>query len=163
MSQRPTDPSASARAAGSADGEACPMPSRGRGDDAAMIARMLDARRIAVVGLSDDVTRPSHGIGEYLMSHGFDVVPVNPNHNEVLDRPCYPTLAAVPGPIDVVNVFRRPEFCADVARDAVEVGAKGLWLQSGVRSDEAREIARKAGLDFVQDRCLKVEHMFRDG
>ena len=138
------------------------MPSRGRGDDAAMIARMLDARRIAVVGLSDDVTRPSHGIGEYLMSHGFDVVPVNPNHNEVLDRPCYPTLAAVPGPIDVVNVFRRPEFCADVVRDAIAAGAKGVWLQSGIYNAEAKRLAEAAGIDYVENRCIMVEHMTRE-
>jgi predicted CoA-binding protein len=90
-----------------------------------------------------------------------EILPVNPNHKTVMGLTCYPSLAAVPGPIDVVDVFRRPEFCADVTRDAVEVGAKGVWLQSGIRSAEAREIARKAGIDFVQNRCLKVEHMFR--
>jgi predicted CoA-binding protein len=141
--------------------EACPLPTDPKGTEAGVIRRMVDAKRIAVVGLSDDPSRPSYEVAQYLRSAGKEILPVNPNHKTVMGLPCYPSLAAVPGPIDVVDVFRRPEFCADVARDAVEAGAKGLWLQSGVRSDEAREIARKGGLDFVQDRCLKVEHMFR--
>ena len=145
------------------DEEACPLPTNNRGPDADAVRRMLGAKRVAVVGLSDDPSRPSYDVASYLRSAGVEVIPVNPNHKTVMGLTCYPSLAAVPGPIDVVDVFRRPEFCADVAREAVEAGAKGLWLQSGVRSDEARAIARRAGLDFVQDRCLKVEHMFRDG
>jgi predicted CoA-binding protein len=123
---------------------------------------MVDARRIAVVGLSDHPSRPSYDVASYLRAVGKEILPVNPNHKAVMGLTCYPSLAAVPGPIDVVNVFRRPEFCADVTRDAVEVGAKGVWLQSGIKNEEAREIARRAGIDFVQNRCLKVEHMFRD-
>jgi predicted CoA-binding protein len=142
--------------------EACPLPTGHAASEADGVRRMLDAKRIAVVGLSDDPSRPSYDVASYLQSVGKEVIPVNPNHKKVMGLICYPSLAAVPGPIDVVNVFRRPEFCADVARDAVEVGAKGIWLQSGIKSDEAREIARKAGIDFVQDRCLKVDHMFRD-
>ena len=72
----------------------------------------------------------------------------------------YATLEDVPGPIDVVDVFRRPEFCPDVVRSAVKIGAKGVWLQSGIVSAQAEAIAREAGIDFVQDRCLKIEHMF---
>jgi predicted CoA-binding protein len=143
--------------------EACPLPTGHRASEAEAVRRMVDARRIAVVGLSDDPSRPSYDVANYLRSVGKEILPVNPNHRTVMGLTCYPSLAAVPGPIDVVNVFRRPEFCADVARDAVEIGAKGIWLQSGIKSDEAREIARKAGVDFVQNRCLKVEHMFRDG
>jgi predicted CoA-binding protein len=78
----------------------------------------------------------------------------------VLGLTCYPSLADIPGPIDLVDVFRRPEHCADVTRQAVAVGAKGVWLQSGIVSPEAQRIAREAGIDFVQDRCLKVELMF---
>ena len=141
--------------------DACPLPTPPRGSEAEAVARMLVAKRIAVVGLSDDPSRASYDVASYLRSAGKEVLPVNPNYATVMGLKCHPTLADVPGPIDVVNVFRRPEFCADVARDAAAVGAKGLWLQSGVRSEEAREIAREAGLDFVQDRCLKVEHMFR--
>ncbi|MDB5296473.1 MAG: CoA-binding protein [Phycisphaerales bacterium] len=144
------------------DADACRLPTRGTGDEAAAIARMLAGRRIAVVGLSDDPYRPSHGVASYLKSAGYEVLPVNPNCKTVLGLPCYPTLADVPGPIDVVDVFRRPEFAADVAREAVAAGAKGIWLQQGVRSREAERVAHGAGLDFVQDRCIKIDHMMRD-
>ena len=143
--------------------DACPLPGKRPDDPNAVVRRMLAAKRVAVVGLSDDPGRASHDVARYLQSVGKEIIPVNPNHAKVMGLKCYPSLAAIPGPVDVVDVFRRPEFCADVARDAVAAGAKGIWLQSGVRSDEAREIARRAGIDFVQDRCLKVEHMFRGG
>ena len=142
-------------------GEACPMPSRGQGSDADAIARMLGAGRLAVVGLSDDPSRPSYQIASYLMSEGYEVVPVNPTHATVLGLKSYPTLKEVPGEVDVVNVFRRPEFCADITRDAIAKGAKGVWLQSGVRNDEAKRLAQSAGIDFVQDRCIMVEHRTR--
>ena len=142
-------------------GEACPMPSRGQGSDADAIARMLGAGRIAIVGLSDDPGRPSYQIGSYLKSQGYEIVPVNPTQTTVMGLKSYPSLKDVPGEVDVVNVFRRPEFCADVARDAIAIGAKGLWLQSGVRNDDARTLAQAAGIDFVQDRCIMVEHRTR--
>src|SRR5688572_19774044 len=119
--------------------EACPLPASRTGGESAALSRMLDAKRIAVVGLSDDPGRPSYDVASYLRSAGKEVIPVNPNHKTVMGLTCYPSLAAVPGPIDLVDVFRRPEFCAEVARDAVEAGAKGIWLQSGIRSEEARE------------------------
>ena len=140
--------------------DACPLPSRPGGTEADAVRRMLAARRIAVVGLSDDPSRPSHDVASYLISVGKEIIPVNPNHEKVLGLKCYPSLEAVPGPIEVVDVFRRPEYCADVVRSAVSVGAKGVWLQSGIISPEARQIAREAGIDFVQNRCLKVDHMF---
>ena len=142
--------------------DACPLPTGPRGSEADAVRRMVNARRIAVVGLSDDPSRPSYDVASYLKSVGKEILPVNPNHKTVMGLTCYPSLAAVPGDIDVVDVFRRPEFCADVVREAVEVGAKGVWLQSGIRSDEAREIAARAGIDYVENRCLKVDHMFRD-
>ena len=141
--------------------DACPLPTRPGDDESAAIRRMLAGRRIAVVGLSDDPSRPSHDVASYLLSAGKEVIPVNPNHRSALGRRCYPSLDQVPGPIDVVNVFRRPEHGAEVARQAVAVGAKGLWLQAGIVNDEAERIAAEAGIDFVQDRCLKVELMFR--
>ena len=142
-------------------GESCPMPSRGDDADAAVAAvrRMIGARRIAVVGLSDDPSRPSFGVASYLLAAGKDIIPVNPNHSHVLGQTCYPSLAAAPKPIDVVDVFRRPEYCADVVRSAIAIGAKGVWLQSGIISDEARDLAVRAGIDFIQGRCLMVEHM----
>ena len=79
------------------------------------------------------------------MSHGYEVIPVNPNHDEVLGRKCYARLADVPGEIDLVNVFRRPQFCADVTREAIAIGAKGVWLQAGIRNEEAQKLAEEAG------------------
>ena len=142
-------------------GEACPMPSRPGDSDSGPIARMLNGKRIAVVGLSDDPGRASYGVSQYMRAHGYEILPVNPNYQTVMGLKCYATLADVPGPIDVVNVFRRPEFCGDVARDAVQAGAKGLWLQSGIRSDDAREIAGRAGIAYVENHCIMVEHMHR--
>src|SRR5688500_11357006 len=140
--------------------DACPLPTRPGDDEAAAVRRMLAGHRIAVVGLSDDPSRPSYDVASYLISMGKEVIPVNPNYRSVLGRKCYASLEQVPGPIDVVDVFRRPEHCADVARQAVAVGAKGVWLQSGIVSEEAERAAAGAGSDFVQDRCLKVELMF---
>jgi predicted CoA-binding protein len=143
--------------------DACPLPTNSAGREAEVIRRMLAAKRIAVVGLSDDPSRASHGVASYLLSVGKEIVPVNPNHQRVLGLRCYPSLEAVPGPIDVVDVFRRPEHCAEVVRSAVAVGAKGVWLQSGIVSKEAERLAHEAGIDFVQDRCMKVDHMFGGG
>ena len=141
--------------------ESCPIPTPSAGDEASAIARMLAAKRIAVVGLSDDPMRASFGVADYMRSHGYEIVPVNPNHAEVFGLKCYARLADVPGAIDLVNVFRRPEFCADVTREAIEVGARGVWLQAGIRNEEARQLAAKAKVDFVQNRCIMVEHTHR--
>lgn len=130
-------------------------------DKTDVVARLLAGRRIAVVGLSDDPSRPSYGVSRYMRDHGYEILPVNPNCTSALGLTCYPDLAAVPGPIDVVNVFRRPLACPDVVRAAIAAGAKGVWLQSGIRSDEARDLAEAAGLEFVQDRCIMVEHAGR--
>jgi uncharacterized protein len=144
-------------------GEACPLPVPASESEDAVIRKLLQGKRIAVVGLSDDPMRPSFGVASYLMSEGYEVLPVNPNHASVMGLKCYKSLADVPGPIDLVDVFRRPEYCPDVAKDAVAAGAKGIWLQSGIVSDEAREIAARAGVPFVQNRCLMVEHMHHAG
>ena len=145
----------------SSDSEQCPLPLRTPGAESAVVDRMLKAKRIVVVGMSDDPSRPSHGIGGYLAAHRYEVIPVNPNHDEVLGQKCYARLSDVPGGIDLVNVFRRPQFCAEVTREAIEAGAKGVWLQAGIRNEEARKLAEEAGVDFVQDRCIMVEHMAR--
>ena len=139
-------------------GESCPLPIPPDADEETIIRQLLQAGRIAVVGITDDPSRPSHYVSDYLISQGKDVVPVNPNHAEVLGRKCFPSLKDVPGEIDLVDVFRRPEFCADVVRDAIAVGAKGVWLQSGIISDAAKKLAQEAGIWFVQTRCLMVEH-----
>ena len=142
-------------------GESCPLPSSGQGPENQSIERMLAAGRIAVVGLSDDPSRPSYQIASYLKREGYEVVPVNPTHATVMGMKCYPSLKEVPGEIDLVNVFRRSEFCPDVTRDAIAVGASGVWLQSGVRNEEARKLAQSAGINFVQDRCIMIEHRMR--
>jgi len=127
--------------------------------DPAEILRILqEARTVAVVGLSPNELRASNFVGFYLKRHGYRVVPVNPAAREILGEPCYPSLADVPEPIDVVDVFRSPEAVPDIAREAVAAGAKALWLQFGVISFEGADLAREAGLAVVMDRCLKVEH-----
>ena len=122
-----------------------------------VIARLLRAKRIAVVGLSDEPGRASGMIGKFLIAQGRDVVPVNPKYDEVFGLTCYRTLHDVPGKIDLVNVFRRAEFCPQIVRDAIAIHADGVWLQSGIVSEEAEQLAAAAGLPFVQDRCLMVE------
>jgi uncharacterized protein len=146
-----------AKRAESMPGEACPLPIPPTADEETIIRHLLQAKRIAVVGITDDPSRPSHYVSDYLISQGKDVIPVNPNHTEILGRKCYPSLRDVPGQIDLVDVFRRPGFCADVVRDAIAVGAKGVWLQSGIISDESQQLAKEAGILFVQNRCLMVE------
>ena len=126
-----------------------------------MIRRMLQARRIAVVGLSDRPNRPSYDVAKYLQAAGYEIVPVNPRHRSVMGLECHPDLPSVPGPIDVVNVFRRAEYCPDVVRAAIAVNARGVWLQQGIVSKEAEQLALAAGIDFVQDRCIKVDHLYR--
>ncbi|HET9326599.1 MAG TPA: CoA-binding protein [Candidatus Eisenbacteria bacterium] len=113
---------------------------------------------IAVVGASRKPERPSHHVMADLIAAGYEVIPVHPVHPEVLGRRTYPSLAAIPGRVDLVDVFRRSEFTPDVARQAVAKGARMLWLQVGVVSEEARRIAEAGGLAVVMDRCLSVEH-----
>jgi uncharacterized protein len=115
---------------------------------------------IAVVGLSANPERPSNQVGWYLHHQGYRLFGVNPMCPvpEVFGVPVVPALDRVPEPVDLVDVFRRPEYTPDVARQAVAVGARALWLQLGIRSAEARAIAEGAGLAYVEDRCLKVEH-----
>lgn len=115
------------------------------------------SHRIAVVGLSGNPARPSHGVALFLKARGFDIVPVNPNETVVFGADAVTDLGQIDGPVDIVNVFRRSEYCADIARAAVEIGAGALWLQQGIRNDEAMAIAEAGGLKAVQDRCLRVE------
>ncbi|HVL81898.1 MAG TPA: CoA-binding protein [Actinomycetota bacterium] len=112
---------------------------------------------VAVVGFSADPAKSAHSIPVSLKRSGYRVVPVNPNCTEVAGERSYPSLRDVPHPIDLVVVFRPAEEAPGIARQAVEVGAKALWLQSGLRSPEARRIATEAGLGYVEDRCTAVE------
>jgi hypothetical protein len=138
--------------------EACPLPGDVPSDVREVIGRLINARRIAVVGVSPDPSRPSHYVTEYLISVGKDVIPVNPMIDQVFGMKTKASLAEIEGPIDLVNVFRLPRFCGQIAKEAAAVGAKGLWLQSGIVSPEARETAKAAGMDYVENHCLMVEH-----
>ncbi len=116
------------------------------------------ARRIAVVGLSSNPERPSYNVARYLMEYGYEIVPVNPNEVEVLGVPAYAHLAEVPGPIDIVNVFRRSRYVPEVARAAIAAGAPSLWTQLGVEHEHAALEASRAGVLVVMNRCILVEH-----
>src|SRR4051812_9028361 len=130
-----------------------------RHQDPVTIQRLLhNARTIAVVGLSPDELRASNFVGFYLKRHGYRVVPVNPRADEILGETSYPSVAEIPFPVDVVDVFRKPDAVPEIAEEAVAAGAGALWLQFGVLSFEAAELARRGGLRVVMDRCLKVEH-----
>ncbi len=138
----------------------------GRGDvpllDEAGIAELLrTARRIAVIGASDDPSRPSHDVLRYLVRAGYDCLPVNPNAREVAGLRAWPSLAEAveaTGPVDIVDVFRRAGQCAPHAAEAVATGARCLWLQLGIVDWEAARIAAAGGLAVVMDRCTKIEH-----
>ena len=120
---------------------------------------LAGARTIAVVGASPKPHRPSHGVMRYLLEQGYDVIPVRPvGCDEVLGIPCARSVVEIDRRVDLVDVFRRPEACPDVARDAVAAGAGAVWLQLGIVSAEARRIAEEAGLDYVEDQCTKIVH-----
>ncbi len=120
---------------------------------------LRDAKTIALVGASPKPSKPSHGVMGYLLEAGYRVIPVRPlDCDEVHGIPCVASLAEIDEPIDLVDVFRRAEHTPGHAREAVAAGAKALWLQLGIRSDEARRIAEDGGLDYVEDACTAVVH-----
>ena len=120
---------------------------------------LAETRTIALVGASPKPERPSNQVMRYLLDAGYRVIPVRPlDCDEVHGVPCVTSLAEIDEPIDLVDVFRRPEFCPAHAREAVEAGAKALWLQVGIESDDARRIAAAAGLDYVENACTMVVH-----
>jgi predicted CoA-binding protein len=127
-------------------------------DEATIRDLILSARTVAIVGLSPNVLRPSNFVGFYLQRHGYHIVPVNPRETEILGEKSYPSLTDIPFPVDIVDVFRAPEAVPGIAREAVRIGAKALWLQFGVISPEGARIAEEGGLKVVMDRCMKVEH-----
>lgn len=119
---------------------------------------LLNARTIAVVGLSSNTLRASHFVGFYLQRHGYRVIPVNPREDEILGERSYASLRDIPCPVDIVNVFRAPHALPEIARDAVAIGAGTLWCQFGVINEEGARIAEEGGLTVIMDRCIKVEH-----
>ena len=126
------------------------------------IAQILDtSRTIAVVGLSGNRLRPSYGVAEYLKSVGYRIIPVNPNLKDVLGEESYARLEDVPDRVDIVDIFRRPEFVPGVVDSAIRIGARGIWMQEGVIHAAAAEKARRAGLFVIMDSCILKEHVKR--
>ena len=123
------------------------------------IAEILQSTRtIAVVGLSSKRYRPSYGVTEYMQRAGYRIIPINPHEAEVLGEKAYPDLKSVPGPIDLVDIFRRSEFVPELVEEAIEIGARAIWMQEGVIHEAAAARARSAGLAVVMDRCILKEH-----
>lgn len=113
---------------------------------------------IALVGFSPKADRPSHRVGKYLMDVGFTVFPVNPGVGEVCGHTCYPDLASIPEPIDIVDIFRRSEDVLPIVKAAIAINAKVIWMQQGIVNEEAAALAEKAGLKVIMDRCIMVDH-----
>ena len=131
----------------------------GMSDELSTLRRILQqCRTIAVVGLSAQWHRPSYFAASYMQHKGYRIVPVNPQYELVLGERCYPRLEDIPEPVDMVDVFRRPQDLAPIARSAVAIGAVCLWQQLGLADAQADGIARAAGLDSVMNRCVKIEH-----
>ena len=122
---------------------------------------LKQARTIAVVGLSDKPLRPSHGVSLYMQQQGYRVIPVNPNVESVLGQKAYPSLRDVPERIDVVNIFRRPEFVPEVVEQAIALKVPAVWMQEDVIHEAAAAKARQAGILVVMDRCILKEHLAR--
>lgn len=118
----------------------------------------LSIKTVAMVGLSSDLARPSHGVAEYLQAQGYRIIPVNPNESEVLGQKSYPDLAAVPEAVDAVTVFRKPEFAPALVEEAIVKGAKVFWMQDGAGNAEAAARAEQAGLAVVIDDCMMRQH-----
>lgn len=129
-----------------------------RNNQQAMREVLERARVIAVVGMTDNPERPSYEVGKYLEAQGYTIYPVNPAVQTIDGAKVYASLSEVPEPIDIVDVFRRAEFIPEVVEDAIRVGAKAVWVQLGIVNEAARQRALDAGLDFVMDACIKIEH-----
>jgi len=128
-------------------------------DDSDTVRRILRrAKTIAVVGLSAQWHRPSYFAAKYLQEHGYRVIPVNPGYPEILGEKCYKSLREIPEKVDVVDCFRRSAEIPAIADDAIAIGAKVLWMQLGVENGEARRNAEAAGLEVIENRCMKIEH-----
>jgi predicted CoA-binding protein len=119
---------------------------------------LLNHKRIAVVGLSDNLFRPSYGVARLMMREGYQVIPVNPTIDETMGEKSYPSLLDIPGKIDLVDIFRRPEYVDEIVDQAIEKGTKAVWMQLGIINEAAAQKALEAGLDVVMDRCWAIEY-----
>lgn len=125
------------------------------------IEQALSSKMIAIVGLSSKPESPSYGVGKYLQSEGYSIIPVNPNEESVLGETAYPSLREVPHKVDVVDIFRRADAVPQIVSEAIEIGAPVVWMQLGIVHEEAAQQAQEAGLAVVMDRCMKIEHGLR--
>jgi hypothetical protein len=117
-------------------------------------------RTMAVVGLSNDRRRDSHSVSQYMQAAGYRIIPVNPNETEVLGEKAYPDLASVPEPVEIVDIFRRPEYIPAIVDEAITIGAKVIWMQQGIVNEAAAATARAAGLEVVMDSCIRTVHQW---
>lgn len=124
---------------------------------------LVHAKTIAVVGLSDSPLRPSHGVSAYMQAQGYKIIPVNPEITESLGQKSYPSLLDVPERIDIVNIFRRPEFVEEIVDQAIKLSIPAVWMQEEVINEHAAEKARKAGMFVAMDLCILKEHKARFG
>ncbi|MDY6836393.1 MAG: CoA-binding protein [Thermodesulfobacteriota bacterium] len=120
---------------------------------------LKEYKTIAVVGLSPKPERDSHKVASYLKEEDYEIIPVNPGQKQILGLKSYPNLKAIPFPIDIVDIFRRPEAIPPIVDDAIEMGAKVVWMQLGIANNQAAEKAREAGLQVVMNKCMKIEHI----
>ena len=127
----------------------------------AITAILEEYKTLTVVGLSSKPMRPSYGVASYMKSHGYRIIPVNPNEKSVLGEKAYPALDEVPMPVEVVVIFRRPEFVPELVESAIRKRAKVVWMQEGISHEDAARRARTAGLAVIQDRCILKEHAKR--
>jgi len=127
-------------------------------DDAELKRILTTIKTVASVGVSGNEAKPSYGIFQYLVDHGYDMIPVNPGTPEIQGKKTYANLAAIPNKIDVVQVFRKPEDVPPVVEEAIQVGARYVWMQEGVINEEAAKRAEAAGLGVVMDRCMRATH-----
>ena len=127
--------------------------------DSNELRRILkECKTLAVVGLSANEMRPSYFAAKYMQDHGYRIIPVNPNYDEILGEKCYPDLASIPEPVDMVDLFQRADRVMPFVEQAIEIGAKVVWMQLGVINEEAAKVASDAGLEVVMDRCVKIEY-----
>ena len=122
------------------------------------IRNFLSLKKVAVIGISRSESKAAHFVPKYLSENGFDIIPVNPNSNEILSKKCYKEITEVEGDIDIVDVFRPSEEVLPFVRDAIKKNPKVIWLQEGIHNEEAENLAREHGIDVVFNRCMLAEH-----
>lgn len=137
--------------------EGCEIPGYNPPDQE-IINILKTAKNIAIVGLSNKPDRDSYKVAKYLKGHGYRIIPINPRCTEILGEPCYPNLSSVPEKVDVVDIFRKPDAIPPIVDEAIKIGAGAVWMQLGLAHNEAAEKARRAGLEVVMNKCIKIEH-----